>query len=127
LFEPVHRHFLDVHFTAMIDVRKYKKRLLEIEKNLELRSKRDLEDARGEMLDTAHDTGDASVSDVAVGDEFTEAELNSTILQQVRDALRRIDDGTFGTCEICGGPIGSDRLRALPWARLCIDDQRRAG
>jgi RNA polymerase-binding transcription factor DksA len=48
-------------------------------------------------------------------------------LDEVDAALRRIEDGTYGTCEICGGPIGSDRLRALPWARLCIDDQRRAG
>ena len=123
MFEPVHRHFLDVHFTAMIDVRKYKKRLLEIEKNLELRSKRDLEDARGEMLDTAHDTGDASVSDVAVGDEFTEAELNSTILQQVRDALRRIDDGTFGKCVADGKPIEAKRLDAVPWAAYCAKHQ----
>jgi RNA polymerase-binding transcription factor DksA len=48
-------------------------------------------------------------------------------LGQIEAALRRIDDGTYGTCQICGGDIGEDRLRALPWAALCIDDQRRAG
>jgi RNA polymerase-binding transcription factor DksA len=48
-------------------------------------------------------------------------------LKEIEAALLRIDDGTYGTCLVCGNPIGADRLRALPWARLCIDDQRRAG
>jgi RNA polymerase-binding protein DksA len=48
-------------------------------------------------------------------------------LRDVEAALKRIEDGTYGICEVCGKPIGEDRLRAIPWARLCIDDQRRAG
>jgi DnaK suppressor protein len=47
-------------------------------------------------------------------------------LEQVERALARIDDGTYGTCERCGKPIGEDRLRARPSATLCIDDQRLA-
>lgn len=46
-------------------------------------------------------------------------------LVDVEAALRRIEDGSFGTCEVCGKPIGAERLAAIPWARLCIDDQRR--
>jgi RNA polymerase-binding transcription factor len=48
-------------------------------------------------------------------------------LTEVGAALKRIEDGTYGTCEVCGKPIGDDRLRAIPWARLCIEDQRRVG
>jgi len=48
-------------------------------------------------------------------------------LDEIDAALARIDDGTYGTCQVCGKQIGADRLRAIPWARLCIDDQRRAG
>ena len=48
-------------------------------------------------------------------------------LAQIDAALRRIEDGTYGTCEVCGKPIGADRLRAIPWAKLCIEDQRRVG
>lgn len=48
-------------------------------------------------------------------------------LGEIEAALRRIDDGTYGNCLICGKPIAEQRLRAIPWARLCIDDQRRAG
>jgi RNA polymerase-binding protein DksA len=47
-------------------------------------------------------------------------------LVEIDAALQRIEDGTYGICEVCGKPIGADRLNAIPWARLCIDDQRRA-
>lgn len=38
----------------------------------------------------------------------------------IREALHRIDEGTYGICEICGNPIGRARLKAKPYARLCI-------
>ena len=47
-------------------------------------------------------------------------------LQDIADALAKIEDGSYGVCEVCGEPIGADRLSAIPWARLCIDDQRKA-
>jgi DnaK suppressor protein len=46
------------------------------------------------------------------------------ILAEIDAALLRIDDGTFGVCSACGGPIGEARLEAVPYATLCIDDQR---
>jgi DnaK suppressor protein len=47
-------------------------------------------------------------------------------LSQIDRALAKLDDGTYGICERCGGPVGEERLRARPWATLCIDDQRLA-
>ncbi len=41
-------------------------------------------------------------------------------LVEIDAALARIEDGTYGTCEICGGAIGRDRLRALPEIRRCV-------
>jgi hypothetical protein len=41
-------------------------------------------------------------------------------LGEIDAALARIADGTYGTCESCGGAIGRDRLRALPEIRLCV-------
>jgi RNA polymerase-binding protein DksA len=53
-------------------------------------------------------------------------EDNSThVLNEIDAALARLDDGTFGTCRVCGEPIGSERLKALPWATLCIEDKRK--
>jgi len=42
-------------------------------------------------------------------------------LSQVEDALRKLDEGTYGACERCGKPIGDARLEAKPEARRCID------
>lgn len=47
-------------------------------------------------------------------------------LADVEHALRRLDDGTYGTCEACGGPIGDERLAAQPAARFCVNDQSAA-
>jgi RNA polymerase-binding protein DksA len=47
-------------------------------------------------------------------------------LVEIEAALQRIEDGKYGICEVCGKPIGAERLSAIPWARLCIDDQRAA-
>jgi RNA polymerase-binding protein DksA len=46
------------------------------------------------------------------------------LIAEIDAALARIDDGSYGTCERCGRAIGVDRLHAVPWARLCIDDKR---
>ena len=47
-------------------------------------------------------------------------------LAMVDGALARLDDGTYGRCIDCDGPIAPDRLAALPWAERCIACQRRA-
>jgi DnaK suppressor protein len=41
-------------------------------------------------------------------------------LSQVEDALRKLEEGTYGACERCGKPIGDARLEAKPEARRCI-------
>jgi RNA polymerase-binding protein DksA len=48
-------------------------------------------------------------------------------LREVEEALVRLDDGTYGTCAVCGKPIGEERLEAVPSTTLCIDDARTAG
>ena len=47
-------------------------------------------------------------------------------LEEIGAALERIDQGTFGKCEECGGKISVERLRAIPYARLCIECARGA-
>ena len=67
------------------------------------------------------------------GSETFEREKDFSILEQVeaelRDveiALRHLDDGTYGTCEACGQPIGDERLEAVPAARFCLGHQQQA-
>jgi DnaK suppressor protein len=53
-------------------------------------------------------------------------EENAThLLHEIDAALQRIENGTYGTCVVCGKPIGEERLEAVPWATLCIDDKRK--
>jgi len=40
----------------------------------------------------------------------------------VRRALAKLDEGTYGDCDVCGRPIPAGRLEALPWAVLCVED-----
>ncbi|HWE35305.1 MAG TPA: TraR/DksA family transcriptional regulator [Isosphaeraceae bacterium] len=46
-------------------------------------------------------------------------------LDQIQGALARVDAGTFGRCEECGGMIAKQRLQAIPYTRHCIDCARK--
>ena len=77
------------------------------------------------------DEGDKDYIDYAVSSytkEFlyslTDMERNQLI--QVDQALRAIDDGTYGTCDECGEPIEEKRLKAVPWATYCLGCQELA-
>ena len=56
------------------------------------------------------------LSQVAVHDKL------QLTMADVQRALVKIDEGSYGTCDVCGGPIGEERLEALPWATLCVED-----
>jgi DnaK suppressor protein len=42
------------------------------------------------------------------------------ILVEIDEALSRIEEGTYGTCQGRGEPIPKERLKAIPWARYCV-------
>jgi RNA polymerase-binding transcription factor DksA len=42
-------------------------------------------------------------------------------LDDVERALSKLDDGSYGQCEVCGAPISDARLEAMPATRFCID------
>ena len=106
---------------------KYKVQLLAKEQELSARVDRAMATVREPGDGAARDISDDSVNDEGRDEQFTEAEADRAVLGQVRDALKRIDDGTFGTCVRCGRPIAPERLEALPWAAHCIDCQRIVG
>ncbi len=68
-----------------------------------------------------------------MGTETFEREKDLSILEQVEaeladveHALRRLDEGTYGTCEVCGTEIPDERLEAMPATRLCLEHQAEA-
>ena len=63
-----------------------------------------------------------------IGTETFEREKDFSLLEQLEAeigdldaALRKIDEGTYGTCEICGREIEPERLEAVPGTRTCIE------
>lgn len=44
----------------------------------------------------------------------------------VERALAKLDEGSYGRCDVCGDPIPGGRLEALPWAVLCVKDSGRS-
>jgi RNA polymerase-binding protein DksA len=70
--------------------------------------------------------GEAAAATLNREIDYTLGENSEQILSEIDAALKRIDDGTYGTCTACGKPIGIERLEAYPWASLCIDDARKA-
>lgn len=52
-------------------------------------------------------------------------ESEERLLEEVTEALNRIQRGTFGVCEECKKPIAPARLKAIPYARHCIDCARK--
>ncbi|HET7689918.1 MAG TPA: TraR/DksA C4-type zinc finger protein [Nocardioidaceae bacterium] len=46
---------------------------------------------------------------------------------EIEAAIARVAAGTYGTCEVCGGPVGEGRLEARPVARACIECAQGAG
>ncbi|HZB97150.1 MAG TPA: TraR/DksA C4-type zinc finger protein [Candidatus Sulfotelmatobacter sp.] len=81
---------------------------------------------RGEAAGTAMLPAEAA-------NETIEREVDLNVMQQVdreinevEDALRRIEEGSYGLCERCGAPIGDGRLEVMPAARLCLEHQSKA-
>jgi RNA polymerase-binding protein DksA len=91
------------------------------------------DDIDADHQQAAGESSAAATHPADVGTELFEREKDLSILEQVEArledvgrALRRLDEGTYGTCEVCGEPIGPERLAALPAATLCVRDQARA-
>lgn len=90
-----------------------------------------LQDERQQLLaglarEDGGDTGTSDVADVATtrieqlsDDRQRQRRLDR--VAQIEAALQRLDDGTWGTCEGCGGRIAGARMQALPTASLCVD------
>jgi len=97
------------------------------------KKKQDLLSDLARLKDEARDSGEAEVRDStddataaqSSGEALQEVTLESQTLEQVEDALKRVADGTYGKCVICGRPIDPKRLEAIPWTPYCLEDQEK--
>jgi RNA polymerase-binding protein DksA len=115
------------------EVKDLRARLLEEQTHLESQLASIMEDS---FAATQSDmSGDVGLDDESAdaGTATFEREKDLSIENNVRDllrkiegALKRIDAKTYGLCERCGKPIEKARIKALPYAELCIKDAQAA-
>jgi DnaK suppressor protein len=84
------------------------------------------DESTSELSHLAQHTADIATETFEREKDFSILEQVEAELADVDRALKRLDDGTYGTCEACGGAIGDDRLAAMPAARFCISHQAEA-
>jgi DnaK suppressor protein len=83
---------------------------------------------RGEtrqLVDTALDNGDWSVVDLSEDISLRQLSIHRETLLKIDEALRKIDEGTYGKCEDCDEDISVERLKVLPFAIYCVDCQEK--
>lgn len=106
--------------------------------------RRELEALRSRLLQAAADIADgdeptemnSAAGDQHLADHATDMvnrELDASlgenadlIVREIDAALARITAGTYGTCSACGREIPEERLEAIPYATLCVEDKRAA-
>ena len=74
--------------------------------------------------------GDQHIADHASDLVDLEVDLSleenaGNVIAEIDEALARLDAGTYGTCSVCGEAIPEERLAAVPYATLCLNDKRR--
>ena len=75
---------------------------------------------------TVKDAEEQSVDDFVQEMDFALMEMKAESLGKIDEAIRRLESGVYGVCAECGGEIAEARLKALPFATLCVTCQERA-
>jgi DnaK suppressor protein len=105
-------------------------RYTELKKMLEDRRRQLMSDVQGRIRDVRGegskdrevlDQGESSEVDIQDDIEFALIQMKSETLNKINEALRRLDEGTYGNCFECGDEVAEARLRALPFAVRCKD------
>jgi len=108
---------------AKEELQRLRSQLLELDEEVSESLAVGLEEESGE------ESSDQHMADIGTATLSRELDLSlqgntQHLLAQVERALEKIDQGTYGRCDRCDGPIGEGRLRAMPFATLCLEHQR---
>ena len=84
---------------------------------------RDMAAGNEQPDDGIQDLADKAASAYSKELNFSLSDAERETLVLIEEALKRINDNTYGNCFNCGQVIGEKRLKAVPWTRYCIDCQ----
>ena len=103
----------------------YEKKLRQQEELLVRTMKAAVEQGRDAGMDDTQDVADQAVASYQKEFLFSQGTSGHAQMVLVRQALDRLQDGTFGECQNCSETIGTKRLEALPWTPYCITCQEK--
>jgi DnaK suppressor protein len=83
----------------------------------------DLKEGREGQKDDGRDTYDVASEERDREISYLLTDRDRSKVQSIDQALERIDAGTYGICESCEGEITAERLKAMPFTRLCVQCQ----
>ncbi|MDX9714796.1 MAG: TraR/DksA C4-type zinc finger protein [Dissulfurispiraceae bacterium] len=78
-----------------------------------------------QLVETVLDDGDLSVVDLSEDINLKKLSTHKDMLTKIDIALRKITEGTYGICEECGEEISEARLKVMPFAIYCREDQEK--
>jgi DnaK suppressor protein len=100
-------------------------RLLEKRRELLSSVRRGIAEPRERVTSAVGDEYDAAADSIDTEMLYGVAQIEAASLGEVEHALRKLAEGTYGRCERCGGRIPAARLRAMPFASLCVKCKQR--
>ncbi len=124
ILPPDYKPSADEEYMNEMQVEYFRQKLLEWKKSLLAQSQDTLEDLRQGGLNQPDELDRASLETDKALDLRTKDRARK-LISKINDALKRIEDGTYGYCEETGEPIGIERLEARPVATLSIEAQER--
>lgn len=78
-----------------------------------------------ESSEGPQDFEEAAIDENEMVDERSIMRNDRALLTEVENALKRLEQGTYGICIVCGQPIPEKRLEAIPWAARCVKDEEQ--
>jgi DnaK suppressor protein len=103
----------------------YEEKLIQQKQLLEKSLLSAVQQGRQTMAEDTQDPADQAVFSYQKELLFSQGTTGHVQLTMVKDAIRRLKEGSFGECLHCGNEIGLKRLEAVPWSRYCIDCQEK--
>ncbi len=124
ILPPDYKPSADEEYMNEMQVEYFRRKLLDWKKSLLAQSQDTLEELRQGGLNQPDELDRASMETDKALDLRTKDRARK-LISKINDALKRIEDGTYGYCEETGEPIGVERLEARPVATLSIEAQER--
>ena len=124
ILPPDYKPSADEEYMNEMQVEYFRQKLLDWKKSLLAQSQDTLEELRQDGLNQPDELDRASMETDKALDLRTKDRARK-LISKINDALKRIEDGTYGYCEETGEPIGVERLEARPVATLSIEAQER--